>query len=110
MDGYQSALIGLCHGIFFVVIDLRTSMPAKFNRSVNRILIIYVFQTGSYHQIYQIMLSVYIYHKDSTFLYKTGLFHAFMSHSLRVPVQIVKYVKNGHFIFGSAIKVARGAW
>ena len=56
------------------------------------------------------MLSVYIYHKDGTFLYNTGLFHAIMSNSLRVPVQIVKYVKNGHFIFGSAIKVAREAW
>ena len=56
------------------------------------------------------MLPIYIYRKDGTFLYKTGLFHAFMSDSLRVPVQIVKYVKNGHFIFGSAIKVAREAW
>ena len=35
-------------------------------------------------------------HKDDTFLYKTGLFHAFMSLSLRVPIQILKYVKNGH--------------
>ena len=85
-------------------------MPAKFNLSVNGILIIFIFQTGLYHQVYQIMLPAYIYHKDGTFLYKTGLFHAFMSHSLRVPVQIMKYVKNGHFIFGSAIKVAREAW
>ena len=29
---------------------------------------------------------------------------------LRVPTQIVEYVKNGHIIFGSAINVARGAW
>ena len=56
------------------------------------------------------MLPIYIYHKDGTFLYKTGLFHAFMSNSLRVPIQIWKYVKNGHIIFGGAINVARVAW
>ena len=109
MGGYQTALIGLCHGIFFVVVYQKTPMPAKFNRSVNRILIIFIFQTRLYHQVYQIMLPVYIYHKDGTFLNKTGLFHASMSHSLRVPVHIVKYVKNGHFIFRGAIKFAREA-
>ena len=85
-------------------------MPAKFIRSVNGILIIFISQTGLYRQVYLIMFSVYIYHKDGIFLYKTGLFHALMSHSLRVPVQIVKYVKDGHFTFGSAIKVASEAW
>ena len=56
------------------------------------------------------MFPVYIYHEDGTFLYKTGVFHAFMSDRLRVPIQIVKCVKNGHTIFGSAINVARAAW
>ena len=57
-----------------------------------------------------IMLPVYIYYKDDTFLYKTGLFHAHTSHSLRVSIPIVKYVKNGHIIFGSAINAERAAW
>ena len=35
MGGYQSALNGLRHDIISGVIDQRTSMPAKFNRSVN---------------------------------------------------------------------------
>ena len=56
------------------------------------------------------MLPVYIHYKDATLLYKTGLFHAFMSQSLHVSVQIMNYIKNGQFIFGSAIKVAREAW
>ena len=72
-------------------------------------------QTGSQKYIlhfrgYLLMLPVYIYHKDGTFLYNTGLFHVCVSNSLREPVQIVKYVKNWHFIFGSAITVAREAW
>ena len=56
------------------------------------------------------MLPIYIYHKEGTFLYKTGLFHALMSHCLGAQTQMVKYVKNGHVIFGSAITlpVTRG--
>ena len=56
------------------------------------------------------MLPIYIYHKEGTFFYNIGLFHAFMSHSLRVPIQILKYVKNAHITFGGAIYVARAAW
>ena len=80
MGGYQSALNGLRHGRFFVVIGRRTSMPAKCNWWNNGILIIFIFQVVLYHQIYVIMLPVYIYQKDGTFVYKTGLFHPFMSH------------------------------
>ena len=57
-------------------------MPAKGIRSNNRISIIFIFQPGLYHRLYVMMLAVYIYHTDNRFLYKTGLFHAFMSHSL----------------------------
>ena len=165
MGRYQSTFVGLRHDIFFVVIDQRTSMPAKCNRSnrdfdhfiskagicyqvyviilpvyinhkdsiflsktglfhaftsnslrvptqiVNEgILIIFISKAGICYQVYVIILPVYINHKDCTFLYKTDLFHAFMSNSLRVPAQIVKYVKNGHVIFGRAINVARAAW
>ena len=111
MGGYQSALNGLRYGMFFfVVIDQRTSMTAKCNRSNDLIWIIYISQAGSYHQVYVIMLPVYTYYKDDTFLYKTGSFHAFMFHSLRVPIQIVKYVKNRHIIFASAINAERAAW
>ena len=74
-------------------------MPAEFNRSANGILIIFVFQDGLYHQVYVIMLPIYIYYKDGIFLYKTCLFHAFMSRSLRVPIQIVKYVKKWAYYF-----------
>ena len=56
------------------------------------------------------MLRIYINHQDGTFFYKTGVFHAFMSLSLPVPTKIVKYVKNEHITFGSAINAARGAW
>ena len=75
----------------FAIVDQRTSVPAKFNRSVNGISIIFIFQAVLYYQIYMIILPVYIYHKDGTFLYKIGLFHPFISRSLRVPIQIVKY-------------------
>ena len=98
------------YDMFFVVIDQRTSIPAKCNRSRNWILIIFIFQAGLYRQVSAIMLPIYIYHKDSTFLCKTGLFHASMSHSLRIPIQIVKYDKNRHIIFGCAVDVARAAW
>ena len=69
-------------------------MSAKTNRSNNRILIMSIFQAGLYHQVYVIMFPVYSY-KNRTFLYKTCLLQAFMSHSLRVPAQIknVKMVK-----------------
>ena len=85
-------------------------MPAKCNRSSKGILIIFIFHTGLHHQVYVIMLPDYIFHKDGTFLYKTGLCSAVMSHSLRVRIQIVKFVTNEHIIFGSAINVARVAW
>ena len=94
---------------FFVVIDQGTPIPAKCSRPNNRILFIFIFQAGSY-QVHVKMLPAYIHHKDGTFLYKIGLFHTLMPHSLRVPIQIVKYFKNGHIIFGGAIDIARAAW
>ena len=43
MGGYQSALNGIQYGIFFIVIDQRTLMAAKYNRSNDGILMISVF-------------------------------------------------------------------
>ena len=102
MSGYQSELNGLQHIKIFIVIDQGTLMPANCNGSYNGMLMISVFYAGLEHQVDVIRLPVYIYHSDGTFLYKTDLLHASMSHNLRAPVQIVKHVKNGYFIYGSA--------
>ena len=71
----------------FVVSDKMASMPAQCNLPKNRILMIFIPRTGLCHKEYAIMLPVYIYHKASTFFYKTGLFYVFMSHNLRIPIQ-----------------------
>ena len=53
------------------------------------------------------MLPAYIYHQDSTFLCQTHFSYEFMSHSLRVPILIVKYDRNRHILFESPICAAR---
>ena len=110
MGGYQSVLIGLRHSIFLSLLTKGHRCLLNLIDELTAFSSFFIFQAGLHYQVLVIMLRIYIYPTDGKFLYKTGLFHAFMSHSLRVPIQIVKYVKNGHFIFGSAIKVAREAW
>ena len=69
-------------------------MPVRCNWSKKQILIILIFQAGFYHQVPICdKLPVYIYHTDSTFLNKTGLFHAFKSQIFRIPIWITKYIK-----------------
>ena len=87
MVGYKSALNVLRYGIFLLllikghrcllnVIDQTTGSGS------------FIFSRLAYiiRYVYVIMLPAYIYYKDDTFLYKTDLFHAFMFHSLQVPI------------------------
>ena len=85
-------------------------MPAKCNRSNNGIGIIYIFPGLLISSSICDNSSSLIYYTNGTFFYKTGLLHAFMSDSLRVPIQIVKYVENGHIFFGSVIFAESAAW
>ena len=82
-------------------------MFAKFNLGTNGILIIFIFQAGLYHQIHQIMLSVYIIIKTVQFC--TKLLYFMHSCPIVSEYQYKLYVNNGHSIFGSAIQVSREA-
>ena len=93
-------------GIFFALLIERRRNSARCYRSSFPILII-LFSGPAYIK-YIGMLPVYIDHKDGTFHYRTHLFHAPMSHSLRAPTNINHEIcQKWAYLFGSAINVAR---
>ena len=96
--------------VYFSPINQSISMPANCNRLGTRILIILNFQASFHYQLHVLMFPFLIYHNHNTFLWKTGLLHAFVSHSFHVLKLIVKHVKNGNIILRSVIYATRAAW